>query len=121
MFFLDTYALVEVIKGNARYAPYLQMTWMTTKLNLMELYYTLLRLYDEALAEKWYQRLLPMCTVVSDDIVKRAMKLRLQQRKMRNLVSYVGCIGYCLALSVGMKFLTGEKHFARLGNVEFIR
>ena len=42
-------------------------------------------------------------------------------RKKGNLISYVDCIGYVVALEKNVLFLTGEKHFKELKNVEFVR
>lgn len=121
MYFLDTYALIEIIKGNRAYHKYTKKPFLTTIFNIMELYYALLRLYDEKTAEKYFEFFRPACVPVSDKIIKQAMKFRLKQRSERNLISYVDCIGYCTALSLSILFLTGEKHFSSLKNVEFVK
>ncbi|MBS3131570.1 PIN domain-containing protein [Candidatus Woesearchaeota archaeon] len=121
MHFLDTYAIVEIIKGNPAYKKFADSASVTTSYNLMELYYILLRLYDEKTAEKYYAQFRPICVPVSEDTVKQAMKFRLSQRKKKNLISYIDCIGYIMSLELGIKFLTGEKHFTELKNVEFVK
>ena len=120
MLFLDTYALIEIIKGNHNYKKYIKKPCITTTYNLMELYYALLRLYNEKTAEKYYEYFRPICVPVSEKLIKEAMKFRLVQRKNGNLISYIDCIGYFVALALGLKFLTGEKHFRKLKNVEFV-
>ena len=121
VYFFDTYALIELIKGNPHYHTYVQQELITTRFNLMELYYTLLRLFDEKKADHYYAMFLPVCVPVTDSTLKIAMKLRLEQRKKQNLISYVDCIGYMVALESGVRFVTGEKHFRSLENVEFVQ
>lgn len=121
MHFLDTYALIEIIKGNPDYKKYIKQPCITTAYNLMELYYALLRLYNEKTAENYYEHFRPICVPVREKTIKESMKFRLVQRKNGNLISYIDCIGYYVALELGIKFLTGEKHFKKLRNVEFIQ
>ena len=120
MFFFDTYALIEIIKGSPNYSDYVSGPFITTRLNLMELYYSLLRLFDEKKADHYFDFFLGSCVPVSNDTIKAAMKFRIKQRKQKNLISYVDCIGYFVALENNIRFLSGEKHFIGLRNVEFI-
>jgi len=121
MFFLDTYALIEIIRGNQDYSVYAKEPFITTRLNLMELYYSLLRLFDEKKANHFFNFFLPSCVPVGNETIKSAMRFRLGQRKQKNLISYVDCIGYFVALENNIRFLTGEKHFTELRNVEFVK
>ena len=41
-YFFDTYALVEVVKGNENYKKYADLTFTTTTLNLSEFYFFLI-------------------------------------------------------------------------------
>ncbi|GAI14858.1 unnamed protein product [marine sediment metagenome] len=54
---------------------------------------------------------------MTDEIVFEAMGLRLKHRRL----SYADCIGYVTARHEGMKFLTGDRVFERMENVEFVR
>jgi len=119
MLFFDTYALIEIINGSERYRKYLRITPITTKLNLMELYYCLLRERGEEKAEFYYNFYLPSCISISDEVIKNAMKLKLKFKAKR--LSYADCIGYILALGLGIKFLTGDKEFKNMENVEFVK
>ena len=121
IYFFDTYALIEIIKGNPNYKDYAKEEFITTRFNLMELYYSLLRLFGEKTAEHYFNLFLQSCVPVNDDAMKVAMKFRLEQRKKRNLISYVDCIGYFVALENNVRLLTGEKHFLGLRNVEFVK
>ena len=42
-YFMDTYALIEITKGNKNYEKFIDMPLSTSVLNLYELYYILLR------------------------------------------------------------------------------
>jgi predicted nucleic acid-binding protein len=121
IYFFDTYALLETIKGNPNYREYEKEEIITTRLNLMELYYTLLRLFDEQIANYYFDFFLPASVPVENGVIKAAMKFRLEQRKKKNLISYVDCIGYFVALQSSVRLLTGEKHFLGLRNVEFVK
>jgi len=121
IYFFDTYALIEIIKGNHRYKEYEKEEIITTRINLMELYYSLLRLFNERVAEHYFNFFFPSCVPIENHIIKTAMKFRLEQRKKKNLISYIDCIGYFVALQNNVRLLTGEKHFLGLKNVEFVK
>ncbi len=121
MFFFDTYALIEIIKGNPNYKDYAKHPFLVTRLNLMELYYSLLRLFDEKKAEYYFELFLPLCVPVKNRTIKSAMRFRLYQRKKKNLISYIDCIGYFVALENDVRLITGEKNFLGLRNVEFVK
>ena len=53
-YFLDTYALVEIIKGNPKYKEFSNHDLHTSIFNLYELYYNLLRDFDEKIAKKYF-------------------------------------------------------------------
>ena len=119
-FFLDTYALYEIIEGNENYIGYTKnVAIVTTKLNLMELFYGLLIKYNEKVADNFYEKFLPYCTGIEDNVIKKAMTFRALNKK-RNL-SYVDCIGYIIAKQRNIKFLTGDKEFEYMENVEFVK
>ena len=119
-FFFDTYALYEIIEGGENYKRYTKsIVIVTTKLNLMELFYGLLIRYDEKIANNFYEKFLLYCTGIEDNTIKKAMIFRALNKK-RNL-SYVDCIGYILAKQRNVKFLTGDKEFENMDNVEFVK
>ena len=116
-FFFDTYAFHELIVSNENYKPYSDVSIITTKLNLMELYYTLLLKYGREAAEKYFDEFISYTIEIDDDIFKKACEFKLSNKNKR--LSYVDCIGYILAKSRNVKFLTGDKEFKYLENVEF--
>ncbi len=118
-YFFDTYAFFEIIHKNKNYKNYLKSGIITTNLNLIELHYNLLRVYGGKIAEKAYERFKPFCIKISDEVIKEANKFKLLHKKRK--VSHVDCIGYILAKKNGVKFLTGDKEFKDMANVEFVK
>src|SRR3989338_5457075 len=116
-YFFDTYDLVEIGKRNPNYIKYFEEVITTSKFNLAELYYSLLRDMDEEKAMAGYFQFRDSAIEISDDVIFDAMKLKLKNKKL----SYVDCIGYCLALQHNLKFLTGDKEFEGMVNVEFVK
>ena len=120
-YFFDTYALVEFTGGNKNYVNLFKEGGITTKLNLMELYYQLLRKVGKKIAEKVYARFIANVVDFDDETIKEAMEFRLKMRQKDKDFSYVDAIGYIVAKKNRVKFLTGDKEFRGLKNVEFVK
>lgn len=119
-YFFDTYAFYELIEGNPAYKPYSKgMAILTTVLNLMELHYGMLQSYGKEKANKIFDRLRKFCIYIDDDIIKKANIFRLLNKRKK--LSYVDCVGYIIAKSRNIKFLTGDKQFKGMENVEFVK
>ncbi|MEK6957655.1 MAG: PIN domain-containing protein [archaeon] len=118
-YFFDSYALFEIINANPNYAGYLEATLITTRLNLMELHYGLLRQYGKKFAEAKYKSLLKYTVEVGDDTIMVANEFRAAHKKLN--LSYIDCIGYITAKSTGVKFLTGDRQFNGMENVEYVK
>ena len=119
-FFFDTYALFELINGSPSYKKYEKnINSLTTKFNLMELHYNLLRLKGKETADFYFNKFNEFCIPVDDDTIKEANELKIKISKRD--VSYVDCIGYTLAKKRNAKFLTGDEQFKDLDNVEFVK
>ena len=118
-YFLDTYAMVEIIKGNKNYAKYLDEVFFTNILNLYELYYTLLKDYSKEEAMRYFLHFRGFVIGISDGYIFKASEFRLENKKTD--ISYADCLGYIMALENNMKFLTGDKEFRDKVNVEFVK
>lgn len=118
-FFWDSYAVIETIKGNLNFSSYLDDEVIITVFNLVEVYFSALKDLGETTAERIYQQYSSSVTEVPDNILKKAMKFKLKN-KNKNL-SYTDCIGYVYATENNLLFLTGDKEFEDLANVEFVR
>jgi predicted nucleic acid-binding protein len=117
-YFYDTYALIEVFRGNPNYADFMiEKDGITSRLNLMEVYRFLLRVMENPRAENYFDSLIPFTIEFEDDDIKQAVLLK---EKDKNL-SYIDCLGYASSLRRGIKFLTGDKEFSDRDDVLFLK
>ncbi len=68
---------------------------------------------------QWNSQLKECVVPINDKVIQEAVKLR-KENKKRNL-SYADCIGYIYAKQNDFLFLTGDKEFEHMSNVEFAR
>lgn len=120
-YYFDTYALFEVFFGNENYLKYLDSEVVTTRLNLTEMYYHLLRDYGEKVAEEYYDEALGYSTEFTDKDIKEAMRFRLRMKKKKKSLSYVDALGYTIAKRMDIPFLTGDMAFEDVPNVEYVK
>lgn len=118
-FFLDTYALIEFVRGNKAYEKYLREELFTSLFNLYELYYNLIKVYPEERAREFYLRFSDFLVPLRDSYIFRAARFKLQHIKRE--ISYTDALGYVIAELEQMRFLTGDKEFRAMDNVEFVR
>ncbi len=119
IFYFDTYAVFEIIRSNANYLKYLKSKVVTSKLNLFELYYTLRRDFGESVAIGNVKNYYKFVRDFNLAVLINAAKFKLTNRSLN--LSLVDCIGYFIAKSMGIKFLTGDEKFRSLPNVEFVK
>lgn len=114
---------MEYLGGNKAYLKYFAPTTRlkTSILNLMELYFHVLRDAGEDVAESVYTQFKQHVSTLSDEDVKNGMKFRLRSMSKRLDVSYTDAIGYAMSERLGAKFLTGDNTFKQLPNVEFVK
>ena len=139
IFLADTYALIELLGGNPNYKPYLNHALITTKFNLVELYYHFLHDYGKETADKYLQLYSKFVIPITYSSIRKGMEFKLKHEKIskkffvsqksrsdfsghkKENLSYVDCIGYALALELGVKFLTGDEKFENKDNVEYVK
>ena len=117
--FFDTYAIIELIKGNKAYANYLDFTPVINDFVLAELCYCLLKDYGEEKMEEYFKKYSAAALRTSAKSINEAMKFR-KQNSRKNL-SMVDCIGYTHAKELKIKFLTGDQQFEKMENVEYVK
>ena len=117
--FFDTYAFLEILKGSANYEKYKTVGITTTKLNLFELYLRILREADEEKAKLILDKYYQFAVDFDKEVIQKAAKLKLELAKRD--ISMTDCIGYVLSAKLGVKFLTGDREFENLENVEFVK
>ena len=117
-YFFDTFALFEIINGNPNYKNYSNCDMKLCHLNLYEFYKELLRKgLPKFSAEKELINLLDkQVEIMLLDIVNSA-ELKLINPKF----SIPDCFGYVMAKRLKIKFLTGDKEFKDMDNVEFVQ
>ena len=118
-YFLDTYALIEIIKGNPSYKRYTEEEGHTSLLNLYELYFQLLRNNGEGIAKSQFYLFKQLMIEISDNNIFSAAEFKLAEK--RKNVSYTDALGYEMAKAEGLIFLTGDEAFKSLPNVEFVK
>ena len=90
-FFFDTYAIIEIIFGNPNYNDYTNdIVIATTRLNLMELHYTLLLKYGKEKADRCYDEFVKFTIDVYDRLIKQANEFRASFKK-RGLTTRTVC------------------------------
>ena len=118
-YFFDSYAIIELLNNNENYAQVAHETIITNALHLGEVHYYLLRSYGKETAESLLRKLKVQLLEITLQIALEASLFRYEHKKLE--LSYADCIGYVTALRYSMKFLTGDKAFEKLRDVEFIR
>ncbi len=118
-YFFDSYALVELAKGNPKYAPYGGSQITITIFNLVEFTYSVLVDYGEAKAREIYTKLRDCAVEIDEEVTIEAVKFRRAYKKLD--LSYADCIGYIYALKNNLQFLTGDEKFRNFTDVEFVK
>ncbi len=114
---LDTYALMEISQQNPEFEVYLDSDFVITEITLVEFYGVILKEYDEKTAEYWFRKLEGYAVSVGKEILKEAIKFRYENKKKN--ISFFDAVGYVFSLANGCLFVTGDKEFKGLKNVEF--
>jgi predicted nucleic acid-binding protein len=121
MYFLDTYAIIEYLKGNKKYVKLIENNDFSTGIyQLLEVYYITLREQTEEMAEKYFDVFSIAKVEIQDTTIKNAMKTKLKFQAEKRNISYVDAIGYQYAKENNLKFLTGDKEFKGVENVKWM-
>lgn len=117
-YFADSYAIIELVRANANYRPFLDAHLEYTQLNLFEAYHAFAKQWGEKRANELMDGL-QKPTEFDNDTIRRAalMKMHFKERRM----SMADVIGYVVAIKKGIPFLTGDQQFKDLPNVAFVR
>ncbi len=117
LYFFDTYAFFEVIRGNPSYKRYEEANVVTTIFNLAELNYGLKKEKNEKVADEITEKYRIFLVDVTLDDVKEAMNLKIKNKQL----SIPDAIGYIISNRLNAKFLTGDNEFKEMPNVEFVK
>ena len=115
MEFLDTYALVMYVEGSLEAGE----EFVTLDMNLAELYYVILRRFNEKTADHFHRIFSAVAVPMPRELIPAAMKLRLEQKGKR--FSYADCLGYTYAQVKALPFVTGDVAFKGMRGVKMVR
>lgn len=119
-YYFDTYALIEIGKGNPRYEPYKKdVKVILNRLNLLELSYFLIREGRSNEAKEIFEKFSRFDVDYDEDILLKSAEMKFRHLKKR--MSFIDCIGYNLAKKHNARFLTGDESFREMENVEFVK
>ena len=117
IYFLDTYALFEIIYGNQNYEKYSYAKGITTIFNLAELNYNLKKEMNKEKADKITEKYKEILVNIDLEDLKEAMDLKIKNKDL----SIPDVIGYIIAKKHNVRFLTGDEGFRNFENVEFVK
>ena len=118
-YFFDSYAIIELIKGNEKYDFIKESLIITSAMNLAEVYYALLIEGHRDIGDKIINSLNVELIELTSEIALKSALFRFKNKKSE--LSYIDCMGYILALDNNLLFLTGDKGFEFMENVEFVK
>lgn len=115
----DTYAIIEILRGNPNYTEYKNdEDIIINNFIYAELCYNLYR-EKQPLAKEFIDKYSKFINSVKPEWIDEAMKFRLKWKDRG--VSITDCVSYIMAKHLGIKFLTGDKEFEDVENVEFVK
>ena len=122
-FFGDTYALIELLKGNPNYEGYSRADLVTTEFNILERTYALFRDFgcDETASIIEFVRAKVEVMLTEDSDYLNASDFRLSANRTGKKLSLVDALGYSYSRKLGIKFLTGDREFSEMENVEYVK
>lgn len=118
IFLYDTYALIEILNRNSNYEKYVDADVIINDFIFAEFSYQLL-VGGVVDGDDYLDELEQAIARPDVGVIKKAMKFRYKNKKKK--MSMTDCISYIMSLEFGVKFLTGDKEFEGLDNVEFVK
>ena len=117
--FFDSYAIIEITNGNPKYEKFQGLSVITSVLNIGEIYQLILRKHSKDIADEWFRNFNCEFLEITPEIIVDAIYFRFINKKKD--LSLVDAVGYILSLRHKLKFLTGDRQFKELPNVEFVK
>ncbi|MBM3898242.1 MAG: type II toxin-antitoxin system VapC family toxin [Thaumarchaeota archaeon] len=118
-YFYDSYAVIAYLNDRLDYRWYFEEhDGILTMLNLMEVHYKILSIFGADSAKKVLDAFSKYLVHFNLEDLEESMKLRLKFNKEGLNLSYADALGYYMAKKFRVKFLTGDRAFKGLPNVE---
>ena len=118
-YFFDTYAIIELIELNPNYNRFDNLKIVTSVMNLGELYNIFLKDKGRKEADDFFETCNFEFLEIPPKIMVEAVRFRYKNRKKN--ISLTDSVGYILSQEHKLKFLTGDRQFENLPNVEFVK
>ncbi len=118
MYCLDTYALIEICRGNPKFSFLMNEDIVIPNTTLAEFYWVLIKNKDNDEAKQWCERLLNFTVDVKKELLLKAQNFRYLHRKRD--ISFFDSVGYVFSVENNSLFVTGDKEFKEMDNVKFI-
>lgn len=119
-YFYDSYAVLAYLSDHPSYRSYFEEhSGVLTKLNIMEICYRILSIHGVRAAKRVISSFSRYQIDFNPSDILASMKLRYTLKKRGLDLSYADALGYHLATKMRIRFLTGDKAFKGLANVEF--
>lgn len=117
IYFFDTYALFEIIRGNPKYERYRDAIPILTILNIIELNLGLNKEFGKNVADSYMKKYWPYKTEILSRDIEHAVDIKIKNKDL----SIPDVVGFAVAKRLGIKFLTGDEGFRHMNNVEFVK
>jgi len=119
-YFFDSYAIIEILRDNPKYSRFKEEAIVLGLFNLAEIYWHCINDKNlESDADTLFSKFRRAVVEIDDETLKEAIQFRKEHKKQD--LSYTDCIGYIYAKRNNLKFLTGDKEFEGMENVEFMK
>lgn len=118
-YFFDSYAIIELSESSPHYDKYQEAEILTSVLNIGEIYQIILRKKGKETADDWFKKTNFKLLEITPEIIIQAVYFRHDNKKSD--FSLPDAVGYKLSLKHNLKFLTGDRQFEDLPNVEFVK
>lgn len=118
-YFSDSYAIIALAEGSPSYSKFQGIQIVTSVLNIGEIYHIILRKHGKDKADSWFKNINFELIDITPKIIIDAIYFRHINRKKD--MSLVDAVGYILSLKHKIKFLTGDRQFEHMPNVEFVK
>lgn len=121
-FFADSYALTGMLKGNENYQVFQSERLITTEFNICEVGFAVCREYP-ANATRILRTVRKMVIIqeTRDDDYCSGAATRKEASGQGKKLSTIDSVGYSVANRLNIPFLTGDREFADMDNVQFVR
>ena len=121
-YFADSYALIEMLKGNENYRSFESERLITTEFNICEVGFAVCRNYPTKASPvlKTVRKMVSLQATCDEDYCSGAARRKEASGQGKKL-STIDCVGYSVANRLDIPFLTGDREFADMDNVQFVR